>query len=235
MLTQVPGPKILSDACHEFSARIDLCAFDPLRTPREFGVELPPELSSAVPKRLAEFVAGRFAAMQALKAAGCTDHSALAIGPDRSPQWPTGYIGSITHTGCYVSAVAAVTTRIRAVGRDTEMPLDEQTALEIQERTLRPEEILLLPNMMTSSTLSLAQVTGLIFSAKESLFKALGPLAGNYFDFLDARVIGIADGRIHLRLETDLGNGFSTGFEIEGRFELGDRIHTAVELSATGI
>ena len=98
MLVQIPGPKILSEACHEFSARLDVKAFDPERTPRELGVKLPENLRRSAIVRQAEFVAGRFAALHALKAAGCSSIEEITVNGDRSPRWPEGFVGSITHT-----------------------------------------------------------------------------------------------------------------------------------------
>lgn len=230
MLTRVPGPKILSDACHEFSARIDLAGFDPERTPRLFGLRLPTELAKAVPSRQAEFLAGRLAALSALKEAGCADPGTLAPGPDRAPLWPRGFVGSITHVPGYVSAAVARSSRLRGIGRDTERLLDERTALEIRVQALKPEEI----EDQAASGLPIPLHTGLIFSAKESLYKAIAPIARKYFDFQDALVIALdpRQGRMRLRLLTGLGSGFEPGLELDVRFEIGEHIHTAIELEA---
>ncbi|MBI3555159.1 MAG: 4'-phosphopantetheinyl transferase superfamily protein [Deltaproteobacteria bacterium] len=228
MLIQIAGPQILSEACFEYSARLDVAAFDPMRTPHELGVKLPPVLMRAVPLRKAEFVAGRYAALMALKAAGCQDSGELRTLEDRSPHWPPGFVGTITHTSGYVSAAVAAATHLRGLGRDTERILDEATALEIQGHALRPEEI----KRQAASGLAVGEYTGVIFSAKESLYKALAPLVRRYFDFQDAQVLLVSkeSGKLRLRLESDLGAGFRTGFEIDARFLITEHIHTAVEL-----
>ncbi len=74
-------------------------------------------LGRAVPRRLSEFVAGRRCAARALEpslARGATDIGMIGRRPDRSPIWPAGSVGSITHTGCY--AAAAVSGCVRSVG-----------------------------------------------------------------------------------------------------------------------
>ena len=59
----------------------------------------------AVPRRLAEFAAGRQAARTALAALG---HPAVALpmGPDRAAIWPDGIAGSIAHAAGLAVAVA---------------------------------------------------------------------------------------------------------------------------------
>ena len=229
MLIQVPSPNLFSTACHHYSARFDLAAFDSERTPLELGVLLPPGLHGAVAVRQAEFLAGRFAAQAALKAAGCQTVPELAIREDRSPAWPPGFVGSITHVAGYVSAVVASSAQIRALGRDSEHILADDAALELQSQILRPEEIKDQPG----SGLRLGEYLSVVFSAKESLYKALAPLLGKYFDFQDARVIELSrdTGRIRFRLETTLGAGFDAGFQLEARFVIDELVHTAVELS----
>ncbi len=228
MLLQVTAPTLFSEACHEYSARFDLAAFDPQLTPSQLGVVLPPSLLRAAPVRQAEFVAGRFAATTALRAAGYQGVPDLAIREDRSVSWPPGFVGSITHVTGYASAVAGRSSAVRALGRDSERVLDDAAALEIQAQILRPEEL----RRQAASGLGRGLYTGVIFSAKESLYKALAPLVQRYFDFQDAQVVELstATGEIRIRLEADLGAGFAAGFELEARFAITDLVHTAVEL-----
>jgi enterobactin synthetase component D len=227
MLTQAPGPRILSDACFQYSAFIDVNAFDPESTPGALGILLPRSLLNAAKVRQAEYLAGRFAARTALKAAGCMDPGEIASNPDRSPQWPDGYVGSITHTNGYVSAVVASSARVIAIGRDSERILTDENALEIQKVILRPEEV----ERRVALGLGAGEYVGLIFSAKESFYKALAPIVKRTFGFQDAQVVEISrdSGSLRLRLERDLGKGFGPGFELQGRFEMAERIHTAVE------
>ena len=238
MLSRLENPKILSKACHEFSARLDINAFDPGRTPIELGVKIPESLRSAVLPRQAQFVAGRFAAARALKAAGCSPPIEIGVNSNRSPLWPEGFIGSITHTSDYVSAVVANRARLGALGRDTEQRFDDRVAQEIQTTTLVADEIQRQP----ASGFSLSEYVGLLFSGKESLFKALSPLVDLSFDFLDAEAIEISrdqcspqQGHIRFRLIKDLGSIFRSGFELDARFKITEQIHTAVEVSLVNL
>src|ERR1700730_18709662 len=55
------------------------------------------DVARAVPKRIAEFAAGRACARAALAEFGVREF-ALRAAPDRQPLWPEGFIGSIAHT-----------------------------------------------------------------------------------------------------------------------------------------
>ena len=231
MLTQVARPSFYSKNCFEFSAKLDLSAFDVHATPVRLGIPIPNSLSAAVPKRQAEYIAGRFAAFSALKLAGFNESIDLTKLPDGSPSWPKGYTGSITHTNDYVSAVVASVEHLRSLGRDTERILVEKTASEIEGHALRPEEVLRQKN----SQLTVGEYTGLIFSAKESLYKALSPIVQKYFGFQSAETIAITQhtnntGRLTLRLTKPLNNEFQHGHEFEIQFEILDQIHTLLEL-----
>ena len=231
MIRETPSPRILSEACHAFSARFDLAAFEASRAQRELGISLPSSLLRAAPARQAEFVAGRFSARAALLAAGCAEPGDLGINEDHSPRWPSGFVGSITHLENYVSAAAASAERVRALGLDSERLLDDESALELQRKVLRPEEL----GRQGTSGLSPGTCTSLIFSAKESLYKALAPLVRRHFGFHDAQAIAISEREqlLLLRLEVDLGPAFKAGTELVARYVVTEVVHTAVELSAT--
>jgi hypothetical protein len=61
-------------------------------------------LRNSVPKRQAEFVAGRICAREALTGWG-HDNVVVGIGAHREPIWPQGLLGSITHCADYAAAV----------------------------------------------------------------------------------------------------------------------------------
>ncbi len=142
------------------------------------------ELASAArmsPRRLQEFTAGRNHARRALGQLGLNS-PAVAVGPDRAPRWPAGFVGSISHAGELVLAVAARDTVLRAIGIDLEpaVALDA----ELLERVCRPEE---LASLATSAAPS--QRAKLIFSAKESIYKCIAPLTGGFLEFEDVEIL----------------------------------------------
>jgi 4'-phosphopantetheinyl transferase EntD len=63
----------------------------------EFNILFPKSLAKAVPKRKAEFLAGRVVARETMKlmALPLVD---IPIGMNRAPHWPEGVAGSISHS-----------------------------------------------------------------------------------------------------------------------------------------
>ena len=82
-------------------------------------------ITSAVPSRRAEFVAGRTLARVAMRRLGLPPQ-ALPVGPDRAPLWPANIVGSITHAAGYcavaVGARCASSSApgLRSIGLDLE-------------------------------------------------------------------------------------------------------------------
>ncbi len=166
------------------------------------GIVLPESLANAMLKRQVEFAAGRFCAREALQQLGCESRATLAIGQDRVPLWPAGYLGSISHGDGLAIAVVTTTKAWRGVGIDIERILTIEAAEPLVEHLMTAAELAI----GNAAGLSLAHWLSLVFSAKESLFKALYPLVGRYFDFLDAEVCELQKQQscITLRLVTTL-------------------------------
>lgn len=124
--------------------------------------------------RTAEFLAGRRAASEALAKAGCRTARTSYIGRDTfgAPQWPMGWIGSITHAkGTYV-AIAAKDTDYLAVGIDVETT-----------RGIDMDRAIARICMVDGDDQSVAPT--LVFSAKESIYKACHPVIGGNIWFTD--------------------------------------------------
>lgn len=149
-----------------------------------------PAVARAIPKRRAEFAAGRRAARAALVALGMAE-TAIPAGAARQPLWPDGVAGAITHDRGL--ALAAV-TREGGIGID----LTEAAALPGDTRRT------ILPHAAEAGLDPLAARAG--FSAKESLFKALFPVVGTHFGFSAALVRpDPAAGRFEIELLDPLG------------------------------
>lgn len=132
-------------------------------------------------RRLREFSAGRHHARSALGRLGLHP-AAVAVGPDRAPRWPAGFVGSISHAGDVVVAVAAPCAATRAIGIDLEpaVALDD----DLLRRVCRPEEC----DRLTALPSPL-QRAKLIFSAKESLYKCVAPVMGIFLEFDDVEIL----------------------------------------------
>lgn len=168
-------------------------------------------VARAIPRRQAEFAAGRRAARAALAGIG---HPACAIpvGERRAPVWPRGVVGAITHDKGV--ALAAVLPAESALGLGID--LTEAAALPGKTRT----EIL--PFEAEAGLDDIAARAG--FSAKESLFKALFPSIRDYFGFSSARVApDLAGGRFRIELTRALGP-FEAGAAWEGGLAQGDDV-----------
>ncbi len=163
----------------------------------------PRAITRAIPKRRAEFAAGRRAARHAMKTAGLAE-TAIPQGEKRAPLWPEGLRGSITHDNGLALACIA---RADAV---TRLGLDLAEASDFPEH-LR-NEILRTPEEQRQSGLD-ARIT---FSAKETVFKAFYPEVGSYFGFDAVEVApALAENRFSIRLRRTLG-ACPAGTEFQG-------------------
>lgn len=186
----------------------------------EQGMALPAELQSAVAKRQGEFLAGRLAARQALRPYGLGDET-VAIGQDRAPCWPAGMEGSISHSQLLGQGMAlcAVRPGRAGLGLDLEAWLSEEQARQLWPGILDEEEWGRLTSGAAAVDLSLAEGLTLVFSAKESLFKALYPRVGRYFDFLDASWSAMEAQTLRLRLKTALAPDLPAGWHCTLRWQ----------------
>ncbi|GAA3298029.1 4'-phosphopantetheinyl transferase family protein [Glutamicibacter nicotianae] len=141
-------------------------------------------IADAVPDRQREFRTVRVCARRALRKLG---HKGAALVPDekRAPIWPAGVAGSMTHCAGFRAAAAASTNDIRGVGIDAELhvPLPE----EILDIISLPEERPMVEDL--SARYPDIFWERLIFSAKESVFKAWFPLTRQWLDFLECRIL----------------------------------------------
>lgn len=163
------------------------------------GIVFPDTLINAVFKRKAEFLAGRFAALRCFeklrdmssKHERCSfgDPFDLQIGAHRSPLWPQGFIGSIAHTNSRACALVTSTDNYQGVGIDIEDWLPSSSYEQIGPLILVGNDYSIIRlNSSGTGRLSVQNLLTLFFSAKESLFKALYPSVGHYFDFKDAEI-----------------------------------------------
>lgn len=147
----------------------------------EPGLGLFPEeaqsIAHAVDSRRRQFTAGRLLARRAWQELGVAP-SPLLNDEQRVPVWPAGIVGSITHTHGWCGAVVARAAELGSVGADVEAA--SALAPELWQRVCRPEERDFLGRHE-------AQLAGLlakaIFSAKESIYKALYPTVRVFLDF----------------------------------------------------
>ena len=139
-------------------------------------------IRNAVPKRQAEFAAGRLHARQLLRSLGYEDCPILPQ-QDRSPKWPSGVTGSITHDSTYCAVAVALTSRVQSLGIDIE-PAD-QTDLELTEMVCTSKELTWLESQPEKDHGLLLKI---LFSAKESAYKCQYPLTATMLEFGDVEL-----------------------------------------------
>lgn len=186
----------------------DPAAFTPVCY-EQTRILLPASLQRAAPKRLGEFLAGRLAAREALRRVGLGDH-VVAIGSAREPRWPAGFEGSISHSLLQGRGMAlcAVRRGQAGIGLDLEAWLEDEQACNLWPGIVNDEEW----GRLQRCPLGPAQGLTLVFSAKESLFKALYPWVGRYFDFLDARWLAMTEQTLTLELKSALTPDLPAGW-----------------------
>jgi 4'-phosphopantetheinyl transferase EntD len=157
-----------------------------LTDPRDPVDDLMPEeqahIARAIPKRRFEFAAGRRAARQALAELG-QPSTAIPQAPDRSPIWPDGLTGSITHCDTLCIAALAPQTCHRSLGIDIEPATPLSADLEPVIAT--PSEQRALAALPPARRLHMAKQ---IFCAKEALYKAQHPITGLRLEFQDVEL-----------------------------------------------
>jgi 4'-phosphopantetheinyl transferase EntD len=177
----------------------------------------------AVPKRVAEYHAGRAAARAAMVALGLPPRP-IPMGPDRAPIWPDGLSGSISHTS--QACVAAIGLRDAWAGIGVD--LEDATALDpllIGEICTVTEQKWLGHQPGDERGL----MAKLIFSAKEAAYKAQYPTSGILFGFEVLEVsVDRADSRFEVQFLQAQG-AFSQGTVLTGSY-----VHAA-GLLVTGV
>ncbi|MFI3667877.1 4'-phosphopantetheinyl transferase [Citrobacter braakii] len=178
-----------------------------------FSIEFPESLSSAVLKRRAEYLAGRISAQTLLVKEGF--YKRVALCSDRSPKWPEGWNGSISHTDQCAIAVISPQLMGFAVGIDIENLIPEIIRDAADMFTTKKEQKYLIKSGIDYNIALL-----IAFSAKESLYKALYPTVRIFFGFECAIITDINDqyGTFTLQLTTPLANKFSAGDDFLGHF-----------------
>ncbi|MFD8544164.1 4'-phosphopantetheinyl transferase [Streptomyces sp. NPDC059649] len=139
-------------------------------------------VAGAVPKRQREFGTVRGCARAALSRLGIAP-APLLPGRDRAPEWPAGIVGAMTHCTGYRAAAVARQRDVLTVGLDAEpnLPVSDPGVMDL---VTLPEERAQLRHLADLEP-EIAW-DRLIFSAKESVYKAWYPLAHRWLGFEDA-------------------------------------------------
>lgn len=152
---------------------------DPSRLPSAERIAI----ENSVPGRAREFAAGRQAARQALARMGFDEVTVLRS-PERHPIWPNGVIGSISHSRDVAGAAVTQDNRLIGLGFD----IEQQTVArpgDIVSQVMTVDEI---GRLGCRDEKQLGSHLAMVVSCKESAYKAVNPVIGEYFDFLDIEI-----------------------------------------------
>lgn len=141
------------------------------------------EIESVVTRRRIEFIASRTLAHSLMRIRQWPVR-AVPRGPDRSPQWPTGLCGSITHTDTRCAVAIAADNEIWALGLDLEplCPIEPH----LWEMICRPAEFAALKGLDFPPAMGTR--VRCLFSAKEAFYKAWYPRTGRFLGHHDLSV-----------------------------------------------
>lgn len=157
-------------------------AFDDLANVTLFAQE-EAAVARAVERRRREFGTARLCARRALAELGLPAVPVLP-GVRGAPRWPNGVVGSMTHCDGYRAAALAYATDLQTIGIDAE----PHAALPdgVLDAIALPREQERLASLQATSPGM--HWDRLLFSAKESVYKAWFPLAARWLGFEDADV-----------------------------------------------
>ena len=187
-------------------------------------------VARAVEKRRREFAGGRACAHRALERLG-VGAGAIPSGAKGEPLWPEGVVGSITHCDGYRACAVARAADLLTLAIDAEphRPLPERLVGDVA----REEERAWLRELARSAPDT--HWDKLLFSAKESVYKAWFPLAERWLGFEDASLT-VDPERREFRARLLVPGPVVAGREIEGfagRWLVADGlVITAIALAA---
>lgn len=172
-------------------------------------------ISRAIESRRREFSSGRWCSRRAMESLGLPAGEVLK-GRSGEPLWPTGVRGSISHSSDWSISVAALSKDVAGLGVDVERLVDTPGF---------PDDMIFTGSerkwLSQKTAADRYQLQLIMFSAKESFYKAIFPYCNRFVDYLE----------IELALEQERG-GFRVicrssdlvallrGFYLQGKYSV---------------
>ncbi len=200
------------------------CEFDQLQYQkslfRTLKIDYPNSLLKAVPKRQAEFLAGRYCAQNVLEKI-FPGNVQVPIGETRQPIWPNNIVGSISHNQSNAICIGGLTQDFDYLGVDIEGIVAKEVIRDFVGIVFCEKEKAYLSTLPLPFNVS----ASLLFSAKESLFKALFHFVGEIFGFEVVKVyqVSLAHQLLTFELACDLCPLLRKGRKFGCRFVLNER------------
>lgn len=191
-----------------------------------YGIARPVWIAKAKPNRAAEYLAGRYCAQQAL-AQLRPNQAQITAHADRSPIWPLNICGAITHHDGFSAALVGTTIEQQAIGIDGERVFDSRNKPRLEAKLLTAAERALVNRQAGNR----AQLVSSIFSAKESIFKALYPLRKEYIHFHDYECTSITAQQLDFSASKNHRRAHRSHLELSVAYIIeNDRVMTAIQL-----
>ncbi|WP_159737205.1 4'-phosphopantetheinyl transferase family protein [Vibrio atypicus] len=161
------------------------------------GIPFPEFLHRAVLKRRCEFLAGRACSKRGLLALNHLPALELKVGEHNQPLWPEGIVGSISHcVGHAVAVVGRESVDLVGVGIDIERVVSADLAQQIGDHLLsKPEQ------NIDQTVFNYQQLVTVVFSAKESIYKAIFPVVNRVLDFDSVQLIWLDPKKCEMTFE----------------------------------
>lgn len=188
---------------------------------------LPARIQRAVRARRMSYIGGRICAEDAMSE--LTGGVSACVAEDQGvPLWPDGVMGSITHTRSGAWAAVAQWQPNQFLGIDTEEIADSEAMRSILATCCTPYERARW--FVDASDPALALLATTVFSAKESIYKAIHPHVRRFVDFCEVELVHMSECSHELRFRpapaSDLAPLFST-FVVQSCVT-GNSVNTAV-------
>ena len=133
---------------------------------------------SKIQSKLDEFIVSRWLYKKVMETEFNSDQLVLKKYPDSSIEFPLPYRLSLSHKKGDV--LLGISSEYKGIGVD----IERGVKLELQDKILTDEEY----SFFDFKDISQESILGLIFSFKESIFKAVYPTVRRMFYFKDARI-----------------------------------------------
>lgn len=177
---------------------LDICSSVDFLTRLESAkIKMPDALFEAVAKRKVEYLAGRYCAQVLFSNHFAFENVEVTAQSDRAPEWPKGFVGSITHTNNWVACAAGRRNRLDSIGIDAEETFSISDYGEIRSNVFSKEEQNLIGSDLRMATL--------MFTFKEAFYKCFYPLTKKVFGFETVEItkINTDENIVKFQLSTD--------------------------------
>jgi enterobactin synthetase component D len=179
-------------------------------------------------KRQLEFRAGRACAAAALARFG--ESATVEQAADRSPIWPSGYVGSISHDQTNVLAAVSTNWNYQSIGIDSENIVDQKTLATLREEIIDPVEWRILSELPLPEEARFS----IAFSAKESFYKCWYPITKQFFGFKQATIQSVTSNSVRISMNEANPNYSQEPMHLDVKYLVGqDAVFTAIAMDLT--